>query len=59
MLLISKPDYMWGDPPGRMLLPEFSPKYVGDVNCDGEVTISDVVYTINYLFHGGPPPCGP
>lgn len=59
LLLISKPDYEAGDPPGRMLLPEFSPKYVGDVNCDGEVSLPDVVYMINYLFHGGPPPCGP
>jgi hypothetical protein len=59
MLLISKPDYQAGDLPGRMLLPEFSLNYVGDVNCDGQLTISDVVYTVNYLFHGGPPPCGP
>jgi hypothetical protein len=59
MLLISKPAYEAGDPPGRMLLPEFSLNYVGDVNCDGQVTISDVVYTVNYLFHGGPPPCDP
>jgi len=59
MLLISKPAYEAGDPPGRMLLPEFSLNYVGDVNCDGELTISDVVYMVNYLFHGGPPPCDP
>jgi hypothetical protein len=31
---------------------------IGDVNCDGSVTISDVVYIINYLFRGGPAPCG-
>lgn len=30
---------------------------IGDVNCDGKVTVSDVVYLINYLFKGGPPPC--
>jgi len=58
-LLISKMSYEPGDPPGRMLLPEFSRNYGPDVNCDGEVTLSDVVYTINYLLHGGPPPCGP
>lgn len=29
----------------------------GDVNCDGKATVSDVVYTINYLFKGGPKPC--
>ncbi len=28
----------------------------GDVNCDGKATVSDVVYTINYLFKGGPKP---
>lgn len=28
----------------------------GDANTDGEINISDVVYLINYLFIGGPPP---
>jgi hypothetical protein len=28
----------------------------GDVNGDGNITISDVVYLINYLWRGGPPP---
>ena len=28
----------------------------GDANGDGKVTVSDVVYLINYLFKGGPPP---
>jgi len=28
----------------------------GDDNADGKVTVSDVVYEINYLFKGGPPP---
>lgn len=59
MLLISKPAYEAGDPPGRMLLPRFSLNYGGDANCDGQANISDVVYLINYLFHGGPPPCDP
>jgi len=56
-LLISKMSYEF-DPFGRMLLPRFSPKYIGDVNCDDELTIADVVYMVNYIFHGGPPPCG-
>jgi hypothetical protein len=28
----------------------------GDANADGKVTVSDVVYLINYLFKGGPAP---
>ena len=28
----------------------------GDANGDGKVSVSDVVYLINYLFKGGPPP---
>lgn len=28
----------------------------GDANGDGKWTVSDVVYLINYLFKGGPPP---
>jgi parallel beta-helix repeat protein len=28
----------------------------GDVNDDSEVTIADVVYLINYMFHNGPSP---
>ncbi len=30
---------------------------IGDANCDNSVTVSDVVYIINYLFKGGSPPC--
>jgi len=30
---------------------------MGDANCDSKVTVSDVVYLINYLFKGGPEPC--
>jgi hypothetical protein len=29
----------------------------GDDNCDGKITVADVVYEINYLFKGGSPPC--
>lgn len=28
----------------------------GDVNYNGEVTISDLTYLVDYLFQGGPPP---
>jgi len=28
----------------------------GDANCDGVVDVSDLVYLLNYLFIGGPPP---
>jgi uncharacterized delta-60 repeat protein len=30
--------------------------WCGDANGDNKVTVSDVVYMINYLFKGGPPP---
>jgi hypothetical protein len=59
ILLVSKFAYETADPPGRMLLPKLFLNYVGDVNCDGIVGLSDVVYLINYMFHGGPPPCDP
>jgi hypothetical protein len=32
------------------------PLWVGDVNCDGQVNLGDMVYLINYLFKGGPAP---
>ena len=31
----------------------------GDDNADGKITVSDVVYEINYLFKGGPAPLPP
>jgi hypothetical protein len=31
----------------------------GDDNCDGKITVADVVYEINYLFKGGPAPLPP
>ena len=36
----------------------FDPNYIpyGDVNRDGVVGISDIVYLINFLYNGGPPP---
>ena len=30
--------------------------FTGDANGDGKVTVSDVIYLINYLFKGGPTP---
>jgi len=29
----------------------------GDVNCDGQINTSDVIYLANYLFKSGPAPC--
>lgn len=31
----------------------------GDDNADGSISVADVVYEINYLFKGGPPPIPP
>ena len=45
-------------PSERIFSPKLSLALNGDVNCDGVVDIGDVVYTINYLFRYGPPPCG-
>jgi hypothetical protein len=44
------------------MLPTFIPfslMNVGDANCDGQVDIDDVVYLINFIFAGGPPPGDP
>lgn len=30
----------------------------GDVNCDGQRNVTDIVYMISYVFGGGPAPCG-
>ena len=29
----------------------------GDVNCDGEINISDALFLMNWLFSGGEAPC--
>jgi hypothetical protein len=48
-----------GTPPDqRIFSPMLSLALNGDVNCDGIVNLGDAVYTLNYLFKGGPPPCG-
>jgi len=36
-----------------------SPILHGDVNMDGEVTVADVVYLVNYIFKNGPEPLLP
>ncbi|MCJ7645662.1 hypothetical protein MUO65_01970 [bacterium] len=33
------------------------PYKMGDANCDTKISVSDVVYLINYLFKGGSEPC--
>ena len=58
------PDFN-GNPTGSTTNPvappvtfDIVPSYVcGDVNCDYTVNVSDAVYTINYIFKGGPAPC--
>lgn len=42
----------------RILSPKLSLSLNGDLNCDGEINLADVVYAMNYLYKGGPPPCG-
>jgi len=51
-------DYCADDTPPaeRVLIPRYVLGRNGDVNLDGRVDISDVVYLINFLFVGGPPP---
>ncbi len=48
---------------GNEFIPSFAPGITfvalyrpGDVNCNCEINIGDVVYLINYLFKGGPEP---
>jgi hypothetical protein len=45
-------------PSERIFTPMLSLALNGDSNCDGIVDVGDVVYTINYLYRHGPPPCG-
>ena len=40
----------------RYLAAQFRKVKCGDANVDGKVTVSDVVYKVNYLFKGGPEP---
>jgi hypothetical protein len=42
-------------PEERILVPKQA--LPGDSNGDGVVNVGDLVYLVNYLFHGGPPPC--
>ena len=41
---------------GLFLLASSQPQY-GDVNCDGEINIMDIVHAINYLYKEGAEPC--
>jgi hypothetical protein len=43
-------------PAERVLIPRYVLGRNGDVNLDGRINASDVVYLINFLFLGGPPP---
>ncbi len=46
-----------GTPPAdRVLIPKIGIK--GDTNSDGTLSVSDVVYLVNYLFRGGLTSCG-
>jgi hypothetical protein len=42
----------------RVFSPKISLSENGDLNCDGVIDIGDAVYITNYLYRGGPPPCG-
>ena len=55
-LLISQFSHVAGNPPGRMLQPKFYTSEICDANGDNNLAIADVVYIINFLFRGGPPP---
>lgn len=49
--------YANGTPPAdRMLIPRYVLGRNGDVNGDGIINSADVIYLINFLFVGGPPP---
>jgi len=49
-----------GTAAGRAYVYSCTPPYLcGDANADVKVTVSDVVYLINYLFKGGPAPLCP
>jgi streptogramin lyase len=60
----SGPDAITTGPDGALWLVEGTANKIarfevfvsGDVNDDGDVTVSDVFYLINYLFAGGPAP---
>lgn len=49
--------YLVGAPKEDFLTIKYNPILtVGDANSNGSVSISDVVYLVNYLFRNGPPP---
>lgn len=57
---ISPPDYRYGygkiDAAGAVWSLSPSGSYSGDVDGNGIVNISDVVYLVNFIFSAGPPP---
>ena len=46
----------YADVEGIVMAPAVPPTLLGDVNCDGKLTISDVTTLINYLLGGNPDP---
>lgn len=52
--LLAMVSWLYG---GGTIGPE--PEYlVGDVNCDYQISIEDVIWLVAYLFQNGPAPCG-
>ena len=47
--------------PARLLSPssEDCPFQAGDVNNSGNLTSGDIIYLVNFVFKGGPPPVIP
>ena len=49
-------DYYRGVNGISKLLPMISSTVPGDANCDGKISVSDVIWMVNYLLNGGPAP---
>jgi len=44
----------------RVIYPTYAEtRFISDADCSGSINISDVVYLVNYIFGGGPPPGDP
>jgi hypothetical protein len=39
--------------------PSPEPEVTGDVDCNGSVNVSDLVFLINFVFGAGTTPCDP
>jgi hypothetical protein len=48
-------DYGWGVPDILAAI-QYSFDMTGDLNGDEQITISDVIYLVNYLYRAGPAP---